>query len=100
MFQLKFIFIYIDENVLIIGGGPSARDILFEIATTAKRVTLSHHRDLSKTVFPSNATQKGDVKYLTENGATFTDDTEDNFTTILYCTGKLQNRIAVQMLNF
>lgn len=80
---------YVDENVLIVGAGPSGRDILFEIAATAKHITLSHHRDLTKTGFPQNVTQKGDVKYLTESGAVFSDGTEDDFTAILYCTGKL-----------
>lgn len=77
----------LDENVLVIGGGPSGKDILYEIARSANRVTFSHHRDLSKNNFGTNVTQKGDVRKFTENGVEFADGSTDIFTSVLFCTG-------------
>lgn len=77
----------IDENVLVIGAGPSGKDILYDIAQSANRITISHHRDLSKHNFGNKVTQKGDVKKFTENGVEFADGTSDTFTVVLFCTG-------------
>lgn len=78
----------IDEEVLVIGAGPSGMDLAYEISKVGKRVTLSHHHDPEpKTVFPNNVTMKPDVKGLTENGVVFADGTEQTFTVIFYCTG-------------
>lgn len=79
---------YKDENVLVIGAGPSGMDMAYEVSKVAKRVTLSHHlRSPPKTIFPSNVTQKPDVISLTETGANFADGSFEDFTTVLYCTG-------------
>lgn len=79
------------ENVLLIGAGPSGKDILYEIARSAKRVTISHHRDLSKNHFGANVTQKGDVRKFTENGVEFVDGSTDTFTSVLFCTGTVSD---------
>lgn len=66
-------------------------DLAYEISKIAKRVTLSHHQNPEpKTIFPDNVTMKPDVKNLTENGAVFSDGTEQTFTVIFYCTGKIR----------
>lgn len=75
--------------MLVIGAGPSGKDILYEIARTANRVTISHHRDLSKNHFGDNVTQKGDVQKFTENAVEFADGTTETFTSVLFCTGAM-----------
>lgn len=72
----------------MIGGGPSALDIAYEISKVAERVTLSHHiKDKPKTIFPSNLTQKPDIECVTKTGAKFKDGSEETFNAIVYCTG-------------
>lgn len=75
--------------MLLIGGGPSGKDIVYAIATKARRVCFSTHRDVSKNVFPPNVAVKPDVKEVKASSVVFEDGSEENFTTILYCTGKL-----------
>lgn len=77
-----------DDRVLVIGGGPSALDIAYEISKVAERVTLSHHlKQKPKTVFPANLTQKPDIEEITETGAIFTDGSFETFSSIVFCTG-------------
>ncbi|XP_055314740.1 flavin-containing monooxygenase 1-like [Sitodiplosis mosellana] len=78
---------YQDETVLIIGCGPSGRDILHEVAPKAKKVFFSHHRNLAGYNMPSNVTQAGDVKCFKENSVQFEDDAEEQISCILFCTG-------------
>lgn len=79
----------LDERVLIIGGGPSGKDIIYEVAKFAKSATISHHRDMSHNILPENVNQKGDIKRFTENGVVFVDGTEETYATVLFCTGKI-----------
>lgn len=76
-----------NEIVLIIGAGPSGKDIMQEIAVTAKRIIWSHHRDLNQQILPSNVKQIGDVKRFTSNSVQFVNGDEDTITCILFCTG-------------
>ncbi|XP_055532493.1 senecionine N-oxygenase-like [Wyeomyia smithii] len=77
-----------DETVLVIGAGPSGMDLALEISKTAHHVTMSHHtKEPFKTIFPTNLTQKSDVKKFTTSGVLFEDGTQEDFTVILYCTG-------------
>lgn len=63
-------------------------DLAYEISKQAKRVTLSHHQHPEpKTIFPANVDMRPDIKCLTENGAQFTDGSEQTYTVIFYCTG-------------
>lgn len=78
-----------DEDILIIGAGPSGRDILHDVATAARRVTISTHGDFSNVILPSNVTIKPDINEIQSNSVVFADGSEQSFTTILYCTGKL-----------
>lgn len=74
--------------MLVIGGGPSALDIAYEISKVADRVVLSHHlKQKPLTIFPSNFVQKPDVLEITESGAVFTDGSSETFNAIVLCTG-------------
>lgn len=75
------------EDVLLIGGGPSGKDIVYAIAPKARRVCFSTHRDVSNNVFPANVVVKPDVKEMKTSSVVFEDGSEDNLTTVLYCTG-------------
>lgn len=79
---------YQDETVLIIGAGPSGSDIVYEVAPKAKKVIFSHHRDLAGHILPSNVTQVGDVKCFKENSVLFENDTEEQVSCVLFCTGR------------
>ncbi|XP_055920260.1 senecionine N-oxygenase [Eupeodes corollae] len=77
-----------DENVLVIGAGPSGMDLAHSVSLVAKTVILSHHlSETPKTKFNSNLIQKPDVLKVTENEAVFTDNTSIPISVILYCTG-------------
>lgn len=61
----------------------------YDVGTTAKRVTLSHHaKDDITTKFPRTVVQKPDVRCVTENYVEFIDGTKETFSVIFYCTGK------------
>lgn len=79
---------YQDETLLIIGCGPSGRDILYEVASKAKKVILSHHRNLTGHILPTNVKQVGDVKCFTTDSVQFLDDTEEYISCVLFCTGE------------
>lgn len=77
-----------DENVLVIGAGPSGMDLAHSISLVAKTVVLSHHlKETPKTKFNSNLIQKPDVLRLTASEAIFVDNTSVSISCILYCTG-------------
>nr|XP_012151606.1 PREDICTED: senecionine N-oxygenase-like isoform X2 [Megachile rotundata] len=79
---------FLDKNVVVIGAGPSGMDLALDISGYAKRVFLSHHsRDPIGTVFPSNVTQKPDVRELTEQNVVFKDGTSEPVDIVFYCTG-------------
>lgn len=79
---------YQDETVLIVGCGPSARDILFEVASKAKKVIFSHHRDLNGLILPANVQQVGDIEYFKENSVQFKNEVEEHVSCALFCTGE------------
>lgn len=80
---------YKNDTVLIIGAGPSGKDIMLEVATKAKHVILSHHRDLKGFILPSNVKQAGDVKRFQANSVQFIDGEVLPITSILFCTGAI-----------
>ena len=79
------------ENVLIIGSGPSGIDIGRKIVPVARKVTMSQHFAGDIMVLKKCFHVKGDVCSLTENGAVFADGSYEDFSTILYATGKFIN---------
>lgn len=72
----------------MIGGGPSALDIAYGISKVAQKVTLSHHlKQKPLTIFPRNLQQKPDVKEITATGVHFVDDSFEEYSAIVFCTG-------------
>ncbi|KAH8418648.1 hypothetical protein KR222_008443, partial [Zaprionus bogoriensis] len=77
-----------DQNVLIIGAGPSGMDITNHVRKAAKHVFLSHHLAATpNTAFMGNVTQKPDVERFTKDGAIFKDGSSESFDHVMYCTG-------------
>lgn len=78
-----------DEKILVIGGNFSAVDIVQQTANFASSITWSHHLEHKPDLkaFGKNVNEKPDVKKLNENSVTFVDDSEDNFSLIIYATG-------------
>lgn len=70
----------------MIGSGPSGIDITRNVAAKAKKVIFSTHHDRGL-IFASNVVQKPDVAKFKPNSVVFVDGTEENITTIMYCTG-------------
>ena len=79
------------ENVLVIGSGPSGMDIGRKILPVAKKVTMSQRFKGDLNFIKKWFHVKGDVVRLTENGAVFDDGSSEEFSTILYATGKCYN---------
>lgn len=83
---------YQNENVLVIGGGPSGIDLTVETGKVANRVFWSNHTlesfgqkvDLN---LPESSMEKPDVKRFTENGAEFVDGSFEKISCVLYATG-------------
>ncbi|XP_031630089.1 senecionine N-oxygenase-like [Contarinia nasturtii] len=78
-------------DVLVVGGGPSGRDLILQLSKVANRITWSR-RTYSETgemrkKYGDNVTFKKNLKRFTSNGADFMDDTHQNFTAVIYGTG-------------
>jgi len=83
-----------DQRVLVIGAGPSGRDISLDLSSTAKNVMISHHlsSQLKEDAYPENVQQKPDVKRILENAdVVFVDGSQEIFDCILFCTGYKYN---------
>ena len=79
---------FTNENVLVIGAGPSGRDISIDLSRCAKTVLLSHHKDPIVSRLPDNLHQVPGVIDIFENGeVTFVDNTKHQVDSILLCTG-------------
>ncbi|XP_037949841.1 senecionine N-oxygenase-like [Teleopsis dalmanni] len=77
-----------DQNVLIIGVGPSGMDIAAHIHDSAKEVYLSHHMETNpNTDFMTNVIHKPDLERFTKTGAVFKDGSIETFTFVIFCTG-------------
>ncbi|KAI5734386.1 hypothetical protein M8J77_005842 [Diaphorina citri] len=79
-----------DQNVLLVGFGPSGVDIAMDIEKVAKNVFLSHHISVAfKHQIGDSVVQKPDIKRLLQDSVVFQDDTSHPFDSIIYCTGYL-----------
>lgn len=78
---------YENETVLIIGAGPSANDIAFEIATKAKRVIWSQHKNFLNFTLPANMKKVGDVRSFTTTSVQLESGEEETISYVLFCTG-------------
>ncbi|XP_049542499.1 senecionine N-oxygenase-like [Anopheles darlingi] len=76
------------EDVLVIGGGPSATDITLMLADVVNSITISH-RSAIPLNFPAekNIVQRAVVTDLTHDGAYFADGTAGTYSVVLFCTG-------------
>ncbi|EAT48105.1 AAEL000829-PA [Aedes aegypti] len=81
--------VFKNRNVLIIGAGPSGRDLVFAAEDCAKTIYFSHHvpQKLKNAVFPTNVVQVPDVARLHETEVEFVDGSRHSVDFILYCTG-------------
>ncbi|XP_055597164.1 senecionine N-oxygenase-like [Uranotaenia lowii] len=81
--------IFQDRKVLIIGAGPSGKDLIFAAAKYAKNVYFSHHvhEKLKHTKLPDKVVQVADVQRLHKHTVEFTDGSCYEVDFILYCTG-------------
>lgn len=77
---------YRNERVLVVGGGHSGVDIAPDVAAYADKVVLSHRCKVPVHT-GDRVMQKPEVLCLTETGAKFVDGSEENFDTVIYCTG-------------
>ncbi|KAL1456802.1 hypothetical protein WDU94_001503 [Cyamophila willieti] len=79
-----------DQNVLVVGFGPSGVDIGLDIERVAKQVYLSHHIQVAfKHQIGETIIQKPDIKQILEDRVIFQDDTIHSIDSIIYCTGYL-----------
>lgn len=104
--KIQFISDQIGENVLVIGGGPSAVDITNQLLKTAKQLTSSqHHRyyetraehAIRQNIF-GGVTIKDDIKRFTPHGIEFSDGSHRNFTVVIFATGKNHFQIECSFL--
>lgn len=84
--------IFKDEEVVVIGSGPSGIELVLEIGKYAKKVYWSDHsiktygRELNITL-PSNTIKKPDITEIEIDSITFEDGTMEKVTMITYATG-------------
>lgn len=83
---------YENENVLIIGGGPSGIDLAIQIGKWAKKLVWANHMlktfgQKLRITLSENSSEKPDVKRFTETGAEFDDGSFEEISTIIYATG-------------
>lgn len=76
-----------NETVLVIGAGPSGKDITFEITTTAKQVFWSNHSSLRIFVTRSNLKRVEDVKRFNANSVELISGDVVEISCVLFCTG-------------
>lgn len=78
-----------DEHVLIIGCGPSGRDLSTEVSKFAKNVTWSHRMNEKLLIDDGGKViQKPNIEEITADGVVlFIDGSSQHFSTIIYCTG-------------
>ncbi|RZC35063.1 FMO-like and/or Pyr redox 2 domain containing protein, partial [Asbolus verrucosus] len=77
------------QKVLVIGGGPSAVDLVQQISFVAQHVVISYHTKTTSTMeFRSNVSRKPDVLRIKDGEEIeFVDNSCDSFDSIIYCTG-------------
>lgn len=81
--------IFKNLKVLVIGAGPSGKDLVFAAAVQADTVFFSHHvhGKMEGITFPANVIQVPDVARINEKNVEFADGTVQSIDLILYCTG-------------
>ena len=79
----------VDKVVVVLGAAASGSDIGLEVATTAKKVYLSHNLPKKPTQLPSNMEQVAGIALCTgPKSFQLTDgDCLDDVDTVMFCTG-------------
>lgn len=90
--QFRSVEKFVNEKVLVIGGGPSGLDITTAIGKVASKVVWSNHVEeyIGKKIplnLPESTVEKTDVCSFTDNGAVFVDGSFEEISTIFYATG-------------
>lgn len=76
------------RDLLVVGAGYSAFDIVIASLKVAKSITISYHKTNSLQLdFAPSVMKKPNISSLTANGAKFVDGTEIVCSMIIYCTG-------------
>ncbi|XP_055626203.1 senecionine N-oxygenase-like [Toxorhynchites rutilus septentrionalis] len=76
------------EDLLVIGAGYSALDIVIATLNVAKSITISYHKaDNLPLDFAPSVVRKPNISSLTTNGAKLVDGTDISCSVIIYCTG-------------
>lgn len=76
------------KKVLIIGSGPTGIDLTLAISKEAQKLIFSHHTHSHQAV-PENVVKKSRVKKFTKDSVIFDDDSKEEITDVVYCTGQL-----------
>ncbi|XP_031619214.1 dimethylaniline monooxygenase [N-oxide-forming] 2-like [Contarinia nasturtii] len=83
-----------DENVLIIGSGDSALDIIQLLRKTASRITVicrgtqsAQWQKMLQNLLSENFAVQRDVERLTQTGAKFSDGSHQTFSVVIFATG-------------
>ncbi|XP_031623997.1 senecionine N-oxygenase-like [Contarinia nasturtii] len=83
-----------DENVLVIGSGDSALDIIQLLRKTASRITVvcretqsAQWQKMLQNLLSENVAVQGEVKRLTQTGAEFSDGSHQTFSVVILATG-------------
>lgn len=76
------------KTVLVLGGGPSGRDISLELATTCERIYLSHRGERIVAELPSNVKEVCNIDFVSQDGSfVFKDGSLAAADVLLLCTG-------------
>ncbi|PFH50859.1 hypothetical protein AMATHDRAFT_60358 [Amanita thiersii Skay4041] len=83
---------YSGRSVLIVGEGPSARDIASQLASVVQKLYVSIRGNVNANYdfygpFPSNAILKPGISHFTEQSIVFVDTTHIGVDTVLLATG-------------
>ncbi|XP_031636053.1 dimethylaniline monooxygenase [N-oxide-forming] 3-like, partial [Contarinia nasturtii] len=85
-----------NTSVLVIGPGPSGKDLVAQLAKFTKRVAFSRHKIVNETdedrkkrqsLYSPNVILKDDVTRFTSTGAEFIDGSHETFDVVFFATG-------------
>ncbi|XP_078609484.1 uncharacterized protein LOC144880836 isoform X1 [Branchiostoma floridae x Branchiostoma japonicum] len=75
-------------DVVVVGAGNSGLDIALEVSKVARRVVLSHDKELVVSKLPRNLTQSTGIKsFRSPRTVEFKNGEELNADAVIYCTG-------------
>lgn len=76
-----------DKVVVCLGGAASGQDICLDIATQAKKVTISHNKLRIESTLPDNVSQQNGIEKLTADSVIYKNGEEEKADILLLCTG-------------